>query len=70
MCHEFDPSTTEDPRYSAHEDQGLLCPSQYTWPLSAEMNERMSRSGGQSESSPHQCLVPKQAWYSFIDPLQ
>ncbi|GFX93986.1 hypothetical protein TNCV_3413481 [Trichonephila clavipes] len=41
---------------TAHEGQGLLCPSQYTWPLGAEVYEQMSRSGGQSEAS---VKVPK-----------
>ncbi|GFX30643.1 hypothetical protein TNCV_4861671 [Trichonephila clavipes] len=36
-----------------HEGQGLLCPSSlYTWPLSAEGHEQMSRSGGQSDAKP------------------
>ncbi|GFS81756.1 uncharacterized protein TNCV_2706941 [Trichonephila clavipes] len=35
---------------TAHEGQGLLCPSQYTSPLNAEVHEQMSRSGGQSEA--------------------
>ncbi|GFV85717.1 hypothetical protein TNCV_2003381 [Trichonephila clavipes] len=35
----------------------------------AEVHEQMSRSGGQSEANPL-CLVPKQAWYSYIIPLK
>ncbi|GFW94611.1 uncharacterized protein TNCV_4246511 [Trichonephila clavipes] len=35
---------------TAHESHGLLCPSQYSWPLGAEVLEQMSRSGGQSET--------------------
>ncbi|PRD34028.1 UNVERIFIED_CONTAM: hypothetical protein NCL1_15856 [Trichonephila clavipes] len=35
---------------TAHEGQGLLCPSPYTWPLVAEVHEQMPRSGGQSEA--------------------
>ncbi|GFY35411.1 uncharacterized protein TNCV_195041 [Trichonephila clavipes] len=37
---------------TAHEGQGLLCPSQYTRSLCAEMHEHKSRSGGQSEVRP------------------
>ncbi|GFX29326.1 hypothetical protein TNCV_3218601 [Trichonephila clavipes] len=37
---------------TADEGQGLLCPSQYTWLLGAEVHEQMSRSGGQSEAKP------------------
>ncbi|GFV16253.1 uncharacterized protein TNCV_1670581 [Trichonephila clavipes] len=37
---------------TAQEDQGLLCPCQYTRPLGAEVHEQMSRSGGQSEARP------------------
>ncbi|GFV77044.1 uncharacterized protein TNCV_691121 [Trichonephila clavipes] len=37
---------------TAHEGQGLLCPSQYTRPLGAEVHAQMSRSGGQSEATP------------------
>ncbi|GFW30515.1 hypothetical protein TNCV_454531 [Trichonephila clavipes] len=37
-------------RRCAHE--GLLCPSQYTRPLGAEVHEQMSRSGDQSEARP------------------
>ncbi|GFX53259.1 uncharacterized protein TNCV_362531 [Trichonephila clavipes] len=43
---------------TTHEDQGLLCQSQYTWPLGAEVHEQMPRSGGQSEARP-QCLSPQ-----------
>ncbi|GFX05185.1 uncharacterized protein TNCV_1958411 [Trichonephila clavipes] len=35
---------------TVHEGQDLLCPSQYTSPLGAEVQEQMSRSGGQSEA--------------------
>ncbi|GFU05440.1 uncharacterized protein TNCV_3290881 [Trichonephila clavipes] len=35
---------------TAHEDQDLLCPSQYT--LAAEVHEQMFRSGVQSEARP------------------
>ncbi|GFW35394.1 uncharacterized protein TNCV_2611931 [Trichonephila clavipes] len=34
------------------EGQDLLCPSQHTWPLGAELHEQMSRSGGQSDARP------------------
>ncbi|PRD30568.1 UNVERIFIED_CONTAM: hypothetical protein NCL1_26062 [Trichonephila clavipes] len=45
---------------TAHEDQGLLCPSQCTRPLGIEVHEQMSRSGGQSEARPPpQCLSPQ-----------
>ncbi|GFY12266.1 uncharacterized protein TNCV_283691 [Trichonephila clavipes] len=37
---------------TAHESQGLLCPSHYTGPLGAEVHEQMSGSGGQSEARP------------------
>ncbi|GFU62149.1 hypothetical protein TNCV_2473841 [Trichonephila clavipes] len=37
---------------TADESQGLLCSSQYTRPLSAEVREQMSRSGGQSKAKP------------------
>ncbi|GFU21564.1 hypothetical protein TNCV_3827641 [Trichonephila clavipes] len=36
----------------AHEGQGLLRPSQYTGPLSAEVHEQVSLSGGLSEARP------------------
>ncbi|GFY24558.1 hypothetical protein TNCV_1016041 [Trichonephila clavipes] len=35
---------------TAHEGQGLQCPSQYTGPLDVEVHEQMSRSVGQSEA--------------------
>ncbi|GFU70593.1 uncharacterized protein TNCV_2971531 [Trichonephila clavipes] len=35
---------------TAHEGQGLLCPSQYTGQLDTEVHDQMSRSGGQSEA--------------------
>ncbi|GFW20011.1 hypothetical protein TNCV_867171 [Trichonephila clavipes] len=35
---------------TAHEDQRLRCPPQYTCPLGAEVPEQMSRSGGQFEA--------------------
>ncbi|GFW11758.1 hypothetical protein TNCV_1083041 [Trichonephila clavipes] len=39
---------------TVHESQGLLCPSQYTRKLGAEVHEQMSRSGGKSEArDPH-----------------
>ncbi|GFW02129.1 hypothetical protein TNCV_4854691 [Trichonephila clavipes] len=40
---------------TAHESQCLLCSSQYTLPLGAEVLGQISRSGGQSEARP-QCL--------------
>ncbi|GFX77484.1 uncharacterized protein TNCV_1743821 [Trichonephila clavipes] len=43
---------------TTHEDQGLLCPSQYPLPFGAEVHEQMFRSGGQSEARP-QCLSPQ-----------
>ncbi|GFX85204.1 hypothetical protein TNCV_1647511 [Trichonephila clavipes] len=42
----------EEAGATAHEEQGLLCSSQHTWPLDAEVREQMSRSGGQSEERP------------------
>ncbi|GFV65304.1 hypothetical protein TNCV_4573041 [Trichonephila clavipes] len=33
------------------------------------MNVQIFRSGGQSDSN-SECLVPKKAWFSFIDPLK
>ncbi|GFU01822.1 hypothetical protein TNCV_1523271 [Trichonephila clavipes] len=44
-----------DPKLSsatANEDQGLVCPSQYTGSLGAEVHEQMTRSSGQSEARP------------------
>ncbi|GFW57457.1 integrase catalytic domain-containing protein [Trichonephila clavipes] len=43
-----------------------LCPSQFSWPWA------MSRCFGKvlSLTRNPQCLAPKQAWYSFIDPLK
>ncbi|GFV24901.1 hypothetical protein TNCV_883671 [Trichonephila clavipes] len=38
---------------TAHEGQGLLCPSQYTGSLGVEVHEQMYRSGGQPEARPH-----------------
>ncbi|GFV25672.1 hypothetical protein TNCV_3851561 [Trichonephila clavipes] len=43
---------------TAHEAQGLLCPSQNTGPLGAEVHEQTSQSGDQSEARP-QCLSPQ-----------
>ncbi|GFW54005.1 hypothetical protein TNCV_3828131 [Trichonephila clavipes] len=37
--------------------------------LGTEVHDQMFRSEGQSDAKP-QCFVPKQAWYSFIDPLK
>ncbi|GFY32677.1 hypothetical protein TNCV_4637831 [Trichonephila clavipes] len=53
---------------TAHESQGLLCPSQYTGPLGAEVHKQMSRTGGQSEAE--SSVVKSQARLSRIDPLQ
>ncbi|GFW75777.1 hypothetical protein TNCV_4429601 [Trichonephila clavipes] len=37
--------------------------------LGTEVHEQMFQSGDQSDANP-EGLVPKQAWYSFIDPLK
>ncbi|GFU30696.1 hypothetical protein TNCV_1444221 [Trichonephila clavipes] len=53
----------------AHEGQSLLFPTQYTrsWAVRC-----MSRCCGQmvGRTRNPQCSVPKQAWYSFINPLK
>ncbi|GFW12687.1 uncharacterized protein TNCV_3883971 [Trichonephila clavipes] len=36
-----------------------VCPSQYTWPLGAEVHEQMSRSGGQPEVRPPVFMSPR-----------
>ncbi|GFU97533.1 uncharacterized protein TNCV_4764401 [Trichonephila clavipes] len=41
-----------------HEGQELLCPSQYTWPLGAEVHEQMSRFGALSEGRPSVFKTP------------
>ncbi|GFU27000.1 uncharacterized protein TNCV_1151611 [Trichonephila clavipes] len=41
-----------------HEGQVLLCPSQYTGPLGAEVHEQMSRFGGMSEERPSVFKTP------------
>ncbi|GFT75323.1 hypothetical protein TNCV_967771 [Trichonephila clavipes] len=40
---------------TVHEGQGLLCPSQYTWPLGAEVHEQMSRPDDQYEFTCRNC---------------
>ncbi|GFV33350.1 hypothetical protein TNCV_1498701 [Trichonephila clavipes] len=54
---------------TAHEDQGLLCPSQCTRPWALRC---MSRCPDQvvSLERDSQCLVRKLAWYSFINQLK
>ncbi|GFW62209.1 hypothetical protein TNCV_1686401 [Trichonephila clavipes] len=41
-----------------HEGQELLCPSQYTRPLGAEVHAQMSRFGGLSEERPSVFKTP------------
>ncbi|GFY05412.1 hypothetical protein TNCV_961081 [Trichonephila clavipes] len=41
-----------------HEGQELLCPSQYTRPLDAEVHEQMSRFSGLSEERPSVFKTP------------
>ncbi|GFX44181.1 uncharacterized protein TNCV_4119771 [Trichonephila clavipes] len=56
---------------TAHEGQDLLCPSQYTRPLSAEEHEQMSRSGGQSEAKPQVFKSPsKHGTHSSLTALR
>ncbi|GFS90296.1 hypothetical protein TNCV_509031 [Trichonephila clavipes] len=55
---------------TAHNGQGLLCPTtQYTW-LYALRCMIICAGQGVSPTRDHQCYVPKPAWYSFIDPLK
>ncbi|GFW09266.1 hypothetical protein TNCV_4275951 [Trichonephila clavipes] len=54
---------------TVHDAQCLLCPSPVFLTLGTQVFEQMFRSGGQYHVN-LLCLVSKQVWYTFIDPLK